>query len=104
MPTKRAPAQGVAKTKTKAHRYHHGNLPGALIEAGLKLIEEKGIRALTLREIGAQVGVSRSAAYRHLADKAELLGAIREAGFTQFGDALIAARRAAPDAFAPRLR
>ncbi len=103
MPPKRAPVQGKPKTETKAHQYHHGNLPGALIEAGLKLIEEKGIRALTLREIGAQVGVSRTAAYRHFADKAALLGAIREAGFALFGDALIAARRAAPAAFAPRL-
>src|SRR6266480_2366291 len=75
MPPKRTPAQGITKTKTKARairRYHHGNLPGALIGAGLKFIEEKGIRALTLREIGAQVGVSRTAAYRHFADKAEL--------------------------------
>src|SRR2546429_9382843 len=86
MPTKRAPAQGVAKTKTKAHRYHHGHLPGALIEAGLKLIEEKGIRALTLRGVGGRGGVSRTAAYRHFSDKAALLGAIWEAGFTQFGD------------------
>src|SRR5215470_456147 len=40
--------------KTKVRPYHHGNLPAALIDAGLKLIEKKGVRALTLREIGAR--------------------------------------------------
>jgi AcrR family transcriptional regulator len=83
--------------------YHHGNLRAALITAGLKLIEEKGVRALTLREIGTQVGVSRSAAYRHFADKEDLLAAISEAGFAQFADALDLARRNAPQDFASRL-
>jgi AcrR family transcriptional regulator len=68
--------------------YHHGNLRAVLIEAGLALIAEKGVRALTLREIGAKVGVSRMAAYRHFADKAQLLSAIRAAGFERFVEAL----------------
>src|SRR6266704_6644889 len=84
--------------------YHHGNLPAALIEAGLKLIEKKGVRALTLREIGARVGVSRMAAYRHFADKSDLLAAIREAGFAQFADALDLARSKAGKSFASHLK
>lgn len=93
----------LRKKKKPARRYHHGNLQAALIEAGLELIAAKGVRALTLREIGAQVGVSRTAAYRHFTDKAALLGAIREAGFAQFADALDAAKRRAAGTFAPRL-
>ena len=81
--------------KPLAPPYHHGNLRAALIDAGLALIQEKGVRALTLREIGARVGVSRMAAYRHFSDKADLLGAIREAGFAQFASALDTARRKA---------
>src|SRR5262245_9717586 len=84
--------------------YHHGNLPAALIEAGLKIIEKKGVRGLTLREIGARVGVSRMAAYRHFSDKADLLAAIREAGFQQFADALEQARSNAANTFASRLK
>jgi AcrR family transcriptional regulator len=68
--------------------YHHGNLKPVLIQAGLELIAEKGVRALTLREIGARAGVSRSAAYRHFTDKADLLEAICEAGFELFANAL----------------
>jgi AcrR family transcriptional regulator len=86
-----------------AKRYHHGNLRAALIEAGLELIAEKGPPALTLREIGSRLGVSRTAAYRHFADKTELLNAIREAGFIEFGNALEQAREQAGPKFAPRL-
>jgi AcrR family transcriptional regulator len=83
--------------------YHHGNLREALIRSGLKLIEDQGVRALTLREIGARTGVSRTAAYRHFADKDDLLAAIREAGFGLFADSLEAAKQAAPPDFATRL-
>ena len=83
--------------------YHHGNLQAALIEAGLALIAEKGVRALTLREIGAKVGVSRTAAYRHFADKASLLTAIRAAGFEKFAAALEAGRAVSTRNFKARL-
>jgi AcrR family transcriptional regulator len=83
--------------------YHHGNLRAALIETGLALIAEKGPLALTLREIGSRLGVSRTAAYRHFADKTALLSAIREAGFIEFGKALEQAREQAGPKFAARL-
>jgi AcrR family transcriptional regulator len=74
--------------------YHYGNLREALIETSLKLITEEGVKALTLREIGSRLGVSRMAPYRHFADKAALLAAIGEIGFNRFGDVLEAAARA----------
>lgn len=87
----------------KPRKYHHGNLREALVEAGLRLISEKGVRALTLREIGARAGVSRMAAYRHFKNKEELLFAIGEAGFQKFGDALQEARDAAPPNYRDRI-
>ena len=83
--------------------YHHGNLRAALIEEGLELISEKGPLALTLREIGSRLGVSRTAAYRHFTDKTALLNAIREAGFIEFGNALEQACEQAGSKFAARL-
>lgn len=62
------------------------------------------MRALTLREIGAHVGVSRMAAYRHFADKAKLLAAIREAGFEKFALALESGRDAAGSESIARIR
>ncbi len=94
---------GFVKGKKPKTRYHHGNLRAALIECGLELIQRKGIHALTLREIGKQLGVSRSAAYRHFKDKATLLSAISEAGFLEFGNLMEAARTEAGDDFAAQM-
>jgi len=97
-----AQKQPLVKVKVERH-YHHGNLRASLLEEGLHLIEEKGTRAFTLRELGEKAGVSRMAAYRHFKNKADLLAAISEAGFTQFARALEAARNSASGAFASRL-
>src|SRR6266700_6878391 len=94
------PHSGAGKGAT----YHHGNLREVLVETGLKVIEKHGVNALTLREIGAQAGVSRTAAYRHFASKEDLICAIREAGFALFNrDVGAAAAAAAPD-FPSRLK
>ena len=65
------------------------------LQCGIDLIEEKGIGALTLREIGKRLGVSRTAAYAHFKDKAALLAAIRDAGFIEFGKILESAKAGA---------
>ncbi len=61
--------------------YHHGDLRDTLIEAALKLIQQAGVEALSMRKLAEKVGVSRSAPYHHFRDKRELLSAIAEAGF-----------------------
>jgi AcrR family transcriptional regulator len=81
--------------KKRKTDYHHGNLRAALVQSGIELIEKKGIPALTLREIGKRLRVSRTAAYAHFKDKAALLAAIREAGFIEFVKAMEAAQKGA---------
>jgi AcrR family transcriptional regulator len=99
----------VRKTKEKKGKprprtpYHHGNLRAALIQGGLELIEEGGIHALTLRDIGSRLGVSRAAPYRHFKDKADLLSAISQAGFIVFGNVIAKAKRSAADDFGAQL-
>ncbi|MEV5409357.1 TetR/AcrR family transcriptional regulator [Thermopolyspora sp. NPDC052614] len=44
-----------------------------LVDSGLRLLREGGLDAVTLRAVGTLTGVSRTAPYRHFADKAELL-------------------------------
>lgn len=58
--------------------YHHGNLRNALIEAGLKIINESGEDALSLRKVAAACGVSHAAPYAHFADKESLIEAIKQ--------------------------
>ena len=60
--------------------YHHGDLRRALIEEGVKLARTGGPSAVTLREATRAAGVSPNAAYRHFADREDLVRAVaREA-------------------------
>ena len=78
----------IASDAAVKRAYHFGNLREALIQTSLEVIADSGLKALTLREIGVRLGVSRMAPYRHFTDKAALLEEISEIGFTRFGDAL----------------
>ncbi len=52
----------------------------ALVRVGLEIVEEHGVDALTLREIGTRAGVSRQTPYRHFENKEVLLAAIASEG------------------------
>ncbi|GHF81506.1 TetR/AcrR family transcriptional regulator [Thalassotalea marina] len=61
--------------------YHHGDLHQALLEAAKIMLTENGVDALSLRKLAERVGVSRTAAYHHFADKHALLCDIAASGF-----------------------
>ena len=63
--------------------YHHGDLKNALIQAGVEILAEKGLGALSLRKVAKQAGVSHAAPYSHFADKQALIAAISTEGFKQ---------------------
>ena len=71
--------------------YHHGNLRRALLDEALATIRAEGVDGLTLREIGARLGVSRTALYRHFADKRALLAAVATEGFRTLREQLVTA-------------
>lgn len=72
--------------------YHHPDLERALVDAAIRTIRKRGVDALTLRDIGTQLGVSRTAIYRHFASKSALLARVALEGFRMFRQALEAAR------------
>lgn len=74
--------------KEKRRTYHHGDLKRALTEAALQLVQEKGPKGFTLREVARRAGVSAAAPYRHFADKAQLLAAAATQGFVQLHETL----------------
>jgi len=59
--------------------YRHGDLRRSLIEAGVALARDGGPDAVVLREATRRAGVSPNAAYRHFADRAELVDAVSDA-------------------------
>jgi AcrR family transcriptional regulator len=65
----------------KKRAYHHGDLRRALLQEAVRLIQRKGVDALTLRAVGEPLGVSRTALYRHFADKSALRAAVASEGF-----------------------
>ena len=78
--------------------YHHGNLRQALIDAGIKIINEKGEENLSLRKVAALCNVSHAAPYAHFKDKDELIEAIKSSVTEQFTEALSEAVEGAPNA------
>lgn len=77
--------------------YHHGNLREALIEAGIRIINESGEDALSLRKVASACGVSHAAPYAHFKDKDELIGAIKKSVTEQLTEELEDAVRSAAD-------
>lgn len=69
--------------------YHHGDLEHALVQAALRTIREEGVQAVTLRGVGAKLGVSRTALYRHFAHKEDLLARVALEGFKLLHAALL---------------
>ena len=55
----------------------------AILDAASRLLEDSGPEAVTLRAVGEAAGVSRSAPYRHYADKAALMRALAERALRQ---------------------
>ncbi|MEO7268837.1 MAG: TetR/AcrR family transcriptional regulator [Knoellia sp.] len=64
-------------------RYHHGNLRSALLDAALDMSRVTGADALSLRAVTREVGVSTRAAYRHFANRQDLIRAVAIMGLSR---------------------
>jgi AcrR family transcriptional regulator len=62
-------------------KYHHGDVPGALMEAAIKSIRINGVERLSLRALARDIGISQTAPYRHFKDKTHLLVKLAVEGF-----------------------
>ncbi len=52
------------------------------------LFAERGLHAVTIRELARELGVSAMTPYRYFQDKEEILAAVRAAAFERFAAAL----------------
>jgi AcrR family transcriptional regulator len=90
MASQAAAAAGPARGPAQRHRRPRGAVRDGLVAAGLELARVGGPDAVVLREATRMVGVVPNAAYRHFADRDELLAAVCAAAMGE-----LAARMAA---------
>jgi AcrR family transcriptional regulator len=84
--------------------YHHGNLRQALLEEAAEVIRERGVGALSLRDLARRVGVSHGAPARHFSDKGALLAALATDALERFQAALLGGMAEAGDSALDRHR
>ena len=76
--------------------YHHGDLRRVLIDAALKLVEEGGPEAVSVREAARRAGVSAGAPFRHFESRVALLTAVAEEAQRRFRAEIDAVLAVAP--------
>ncbi|MEU6014488.1 TetR/AcrR family transcriptional regulator [Streptomyces sp. NPDC047515] len=87
----------------QTRRYHHGDLRAALLVRAEQTLREKGVAALSLRELARDLGVSHAAPSRHFKDKQALLDALALDGFARLRETLVASQVSVGESFAERL-
>jgi AcrR family transcriptional regulator len=83
--------------------YHHGNLRNCLIEAGIELINQEGVKQLSLRKVSALCGVSQAAPYTHFQSKEVLLEVMQDYVTEHLMEVLENAIKFCPDQNEPRV-
>ncbi|MFG2604206.1 TetR/AcrR family transcriptional regulator [Streptomyces sp. NPDC048514] len=71
--------------------YHHGDLRAALLKSAERTLRDKGIGALSLRELARDLGVSHAAPGRHFKDKRALIDALALDGYERMNQSLTTA-------------
>ena len=64
------------------------DLRRTVLDASLEVIEQKGLGALSMREVARRAGVSHQAPYHHFGDREGILAAIALDGFTRLHAAM----------------
>jgi len=80
--------RGATTGRPVRSTYRHGDLRRALLEAGIELARGGGPDAVVLREATRRAGVVPNAAYRHFANRHDLLQAVRSAALSALAVAM----------------
>ncbi|WP_309233718.1 TetR/AcrR family transcriptional regulator [Conexibacter sp. W3-3-2] len=83
--------------------YHHGNLREELLDRALDTVRDRGVAALSLREVARDAGVSHAAPRRHFPDRQALLDGLAQRGFERLRTTLEAAAGDGRGPYAARL-
>ena len=84
--------------------YHHGNLRAALIDTAVEQARAGGAAAVVLRDAARRTGVSHNAAYRHFADRDQLVAEVAVRGMHELEEAMRARMADVPAGEEPGVR
>ena len=87
-------------TRTRKPRGQGATRRGEILDAAKHLFADEGVDHVTMRRIGAAVGVSPTALYMHFSDKDALLAAIAQDTFAELVRRLEQSKQAAADPLA----
>jgi AcrR family transcriptional regulator len=73
--------KNLRKPSSTPKPYHRIGLGEELLRLALEDLESSGASKLSLRDLAARAGVSKTAPYRHFADRESLLAALMENGW-----------------------
>jgi len=96
MPRLAKPKRRSARAGTAPKPYHHGDLRRVLIDAALRLAEEGGPAAVSVREAARRAGVSAGAPFRHFESRDALMTAVAEEAQRRFRVEIASALAKAP--------
>ncbi|MGB6614684.1 MAG: TetR/AcrR family transcriptional regulator, partial [Trebonia sp.] len=91
--------RSAAEKPQAQRRRPRGAVRDGLVAAGLELARAGGPEAVVLREATRMVGVVPNAAYRHFADRDELLAAVCAAAMRELADRMAAGVASVPGAY-----
>ena len=92
----RAKRAAARRPPAVAKPYHHGDLRRVLIDAALRLAQEGGLEAVSVREAARRAGVSPGAPFRHFPSRDALMTAVAEEAQRRFRAELEAALAPVP--------
>jgi len=67
---------------------NHGRTARRIAVAARRLLDREGMEAVTMRRVAEAVGITPMAVYRHYPNRAGLLNALAEEGFSELADLL----------------
>lgn len=82
----------VVESPLKKKAYHHGDLRNAIIAEAIARARVDGEKAIVLREIAPQLGVSATAAYRHFTNRQQLVEEVSAQGFLTMAEHVMGAQ------------
>src|SRR5215469_925914 len=94
-----AERSAAGTSQAERRRRPRGAVRDGLVAAGLELARAGGPEAVVLREATRMVGVVPNAAYRHFADRDELLAAVCGASMRELADRMAAGVASVPGAY-----